>query len=643
MRPTAVPTIAALLLFALAVACGGGDPANVPGNDGGAGGEGGTGGGEGGTGGAAEECGEGLPAIERLEPDHGMVGDPVRIYGRNFAPNAAKNQITFSGQTTVTVSVGAGCTVLETRVPANATTGPVRVLVDGVAVDGPTFTVDPYPAPHLTALSPDRVPVGEEAVIFLIGTDFRPGTQVLLDGEPSGNRYLAPTRIELRVKRERLQSVGTHTVQAVVEPPGGGASEILEFRVVHQYRLLRAEAVSATGLDLRFEEPPDPVAAADVSNYAIDPPLEVTAAARDPGDPTLVHLTTAAQEVGTRFTITGKAGLLSEEGLLLVPAAVRFRAFGSVPDRIVAIPKSGCDGFTVSAPGGLTRVPEGFYLLERTGHQVQIVDEMGNARGYLGHNGTDARRHDVVNDNAAGCPGPDGSAEDGAFRQPRGAVARLGNGDFVVGDTGNGRLQRWSGSGAYRGTFGEGFTAPVVLGKWGDRVAVADTDDRIRLYSEAGALLEEMGGTGDTLGTFRFGIAAGETPALAKIPGASPETSYLTDPENHRVIVFIDGEPSGFLGGGVSGFRDAGSCCTAGEAPAAFDRPLGIAWGDDNKLWVIDAAKGGRIQRFSADGEPEYEYRLGFIPGGLALGRSDLGEYWLISDPAADKVYRFQP
>ncbi len=645
MRPIAVPTFAAALLLSLVFACGGDGDTGGPGGDGGdggggTGGDGGTGGG--GSGGGSDTCGE-LPAIDALEPDHGTVGSRVKIHGRGFAVPAGLNRVLFGGQESTALSVDASCTLIETVVPVNATTGKVKLVVAGVNVDGPTFTVDPVPAPHLTALEPDRVAVGEGATIALVGSDFRPTARILFDGQETNGRYVSSTRLELVLTASTLSRPETHTLQVVVAPPGGGSSELLSFEVVRRFQLEQAEATSLTGVSLRFEQPLRDEDLTDVSNYSIDPPLNITAAVRDGEVREIVHLTTVAQGAGTRYRISARPNLVSEVGDLLASGTVLFRAFGSPPDQVQVIPKSGCDGFAVSGPGAISRaVGGGFYLVERTGHQVQIVDNQPAARGYLGHNGTDARRHDGVGDNAAGCPDETGSDAEGAFRNPRGAVLRTSNGDLLVADTGNGRVQRWSVNGAYLRSH-DGYTAPVLLGSLDSHVAVADVDDFIHRAAENMNPFDSFGGTGDTLGKFRFGIAEGETPAMVEIPFSSPRTVYLTDPLNHRVVLLQDGEPVGFLGGGVAGFRDQGSCCAAGEGAHFFDRPRGLAWGDGNKLWVIDSAKGGRIQRFSAGGDPEYEYVLGFLPGGLALGRNDLGEYWLISDPAADRVYLFQP
>jgi hypothetical protein len=632
MRPTA-PTLAASLLLALAVACGGGGGGGT-GNPGGAGGSGGGngGGGGGGSGGA------GLPAIDSLEPDHGMIGAHLQIHGRSFAQPAGANEVYFNGQVSVALSVDAAGTVIETAVPQNATTGPVKLMVNQVVVDGPVFTVDPYPAPHLASLSPDRVAVGEAANLVLTGTDFRPVAKVLLDGVPITANYVSATRFELTVAGSVLAREETHTLQVAIDPPGGGRSETVEFEVVRRFRLLGAEATGATALDVRFEEAlADP---ADVSIYSLDPALAVQSAAADATDHRLVHLVTAPQNVGTRYALGVQPNFLSEQGRLLAAGEVSFLAFGSPPEPGVPLAASGCDGFSASGPGALSpAAPSGFYLTERTGHQLQILDAYGSGRGYLGDDGTGARRHDGTGANALGCPGEDGSSGPGGFRLPRGAVARLSGGDLLVGDTGNARVQRWSSSGAYRGTFGSDFTSPVVLGVVANLVWIADADDRVHLYNAAGEAQGVATGAAESLGAYAFGIAAGETPVLAAADGVA----YLAEPGNHRVIALANGVGTGYLGGGVAGFRNDGPCCSAGTAAAAFDTPKGVAVDSDGRILVVDAANGGRLQRFTPDGQPDYEMPLEFVPGGIAVGQSDLGDFWLISDPAGDKVHLYQP
>lgn len=82
---------------------------------------------------------EAMPAITTLQPDSGTVGTAVSIHGLNFDPDPSGNTIRFNG---VSAPVNqASDTLLQTEVPAGATTGPVEVTSNGQTAEGPVFTV----------------------------------------------------------------------------------------------------------------------------------------------------------------------------------------------------------------------------------------------------------------------------------------------------------------------------------------------------------------------------------------------------------------------------------------------------------------------------------------------------------------------
>ena len=100
------------------------------------------------------------PAIEKLKPEAGQVGESVKIKGSNFGAVRRTNTVTFNG-TEVTDYVSWEDTKIQVRVPEGATTGPVVLTVDGEASSGVNFTVtDPVPAINDNGLSPDSGPVG---------------------------------------------------------------------------------------------------------------------------------------------------------------------------------------------------------------------------------------------------------------------------------------------------------------------------------------------------------------------------------------------------------------------------------------------------------------------------------------------------
>jgi hypothetical protein len=88
----------------------------------------------------------------------------------------------------------------------------------------------------------------------------------------------------------------TPRAQNSVYNPGGGDTT--------PPSLLRAYAMSATRVDVLFDEPVEPTSAEDLGNYSIDPDIGLTDASQDGTNPALVHLTSGTMSVGTIYTLT---------------------------------------------------------------------------------------------------------------------------------------------------------------------------------------------------------------------------------------------------------------------------------------------------------------------------------------------------
>jgi hypothetical protein len=214
-------------LVAALWACG--PSAGGPGGDGGSGGTGAVA--PGGDGGAGGEGGEALasPAIARVEPQEGWPSTVVHVYGSGFAPLAVKNRVRFGGVVTPVLSAALDGTALETRVPVEARTGPVSVLVDRgagwIRVDGPPFTVTAYPAPVLEELRPAVVPVGMASQLEVLGEGFLWSSVVAIDGEEATTHFESSTRLTVDL---RGLAEGRHRV--AVTSPGVGTSNEAELR-----------------------------------------------------------------------------------------------------------------------------------------------------------------------------------------------------------------------------------------------------------------------------------------------------------------------------------------------------------------------------------------------------------------------------
>jgi hypothetical protein len=96
------------------------------------------------------------PVITSLSPGRGVPGTIVVISGEGFSPDVTKNTVTFN-------SIGAGVvfatsTTLTVTVPGNATTGPVRVIVNGRFSNAINFVVDTQTVPEDPAGNTEIIP-----------------------------------------------------------------------------------------------------------------------------------------------------------------------------------------------------------------------------------------------------------------------------------------------------------------------------------------------------------------------------------------------------------------------------------------------------------------------------------------------------
>ena len=80
------------------------------------------------------------PVIDSLKPNHGPVGTVVWIYGQNFSSIAEENVLSFNGVESEVLE--AYIDSLKTEVPLLASTGPVKVVVNGITAIGPQFAVE---------------------------------------------------------------------------------------------------------------------------------------------------------------------------------------------------------------------------------------------------------------------------------------------------------------------------------------------------------------------------------------------------------------------------------------------------------------------------------------------------------------------
>ncbi|MGE0812982.1 MAG: flippase activity-associated protein Agl23 [Vicinamibacterales bacterium] len=255
-------------------------------------------------------------------------------------------------------------------------------------------------------------------------------------------------------------------------------------------------------------------------------------------------------------------------------------------------------GRTLSRPAGVAVGRDGSWLVADAGnHRVVILEAHGALRAVIG-----GERCVLTRPGAPGCVDPDGAgpraAGDGQFDEPSG-VAAGPDGEVVVADAANGRLQVFAADGTFvRGWGDSGLTvpgtddgvAPRLLGPRGlavdatGRLAVADTGNRRLLFYGLGG--QRQGALG---------------PDLDVAPPLDAPTSVAADTDgtwlvaDRRRVLRLD---------------RFGRTLATWRVPVwggqSGDGPLAVAADPGGRVWVADDASG---------------HVLAFSPAGALLAR----------------------
>lgn len=106
--------------------------------------------------------------ITGIKPAGGNVPLVDTITGTNFSTNPSENSVYYNGLKVTVLS--ASTTQLIVSLPAQTTTGKVSLTINGISVDGPTFTVTSQPI--ITSISPTHGVASMTDTIF--GINFNP-------------------------------------------------------------------------------------------------------------------------------------------------------------------------------------------------------------------------------------------------------------------------------------------------------------------------------------------------------------------------------------------------------------------------------------------------------------------------------------
>ncbi|WP_373497512.1 IPT/TIG domain-containing protein [Aquiflexum sp.] len=113
------------------------------------------------------------PRITSIEPEEGPEGTIVTITGIQFSPNSELNKVRFNGK--IAIITESTVNTIKAIVPEDAGTGPVEVVVENKATQGPDFKFLYYPA-----------------ILTVEPLEGKPGAEVVLTGkyfaqEPDAN------------------------------------------------------------------------------------------------------------------------------------------------------------------------------------------------------------------------------------------------------------------------------------------------------------------------------------------------------------------------------------------------------------------------------------------------------------------------
>jgi hypothetical protein len=632
-----VRTIIALLgVVLLAAACGGPDDPSGAGGSGGDVGTGGTGGNEPGTGGTGGGGPGGNPVVDAFDPDRGGPGFRIRVHGRNLSPAAPKNAVFFpgvEGGTPTIESVGVAAdpegTWFEVDVPLNAKTGSTLVTVETaagkVSVDGPHFVVtDERLAPFVSGINPTVITAGDRTVrVTLTGSGFYPNvTTLTVNGEdhPIDWSQSNTSKVVFNLPNTLANTPGTYAVQLHTPAPGGGDSAPTQIKVVYGINLVKAKAIAQRKVRLTFDRAVSSSAAGNRRNFsivgrnrAIDRSNVVS------GSPNQVELELSfTPQVNQSYTVRVAEDFTSAEGGEIQNREATFRSFGSLPLLRDEIGDPGCAVDRFSAPVSVTLGTSGeLYVVERNGHQIKVLDRDGNFLGFYGHDGTSAGFHESGTTPNCGTT----SIVNGGFLAPFGQAVETEQGLFVADLAGRVWKVTDTGMTVFREDLGP-YTATLgLLQGWG--LAVTTSQGRFATYSLAtGSETRSFGGEpGTSNESLNFGSPDAGVPALA----AGSEYYYVVDVGNHRVKRYTASHVStGSIGAGSGHFAQSANG-NPGTAQGEFTSPAGVALDANGAVYVSDSAGGtsggGRIQRFAPTGQFGWEFRLDYVPGGIAIDK----------------------
>jgi len=152
------------------------------------------------------------PLVSGLSPNHGVVGQPVQIKGKNLGTVTG---VTFNG--TAAASFTQSAKKLTGVPAAGTTTGQIHVDSGLGPVTGPTFTIDPSPVPTIKSFKPTSTTAG--ATVSISGSGFYGASSVKVNGV-----NVQSFSVVSNAKLSFVVAAGNTTGTVSVTTPGGTAT-----------------------------------------------------------------------------------------------------------------------------------------------------------------------------------------------------------------------------------------------------------------------------------------------------------------------------------------------------------------------------------------------------------------------------------
>jgi len=262
---------------------------------------------------------------------------------------------------------------------------------------------------------------------------------------------------------------------------------------------------------------------------------------------------------------------LGPNGLLYVVDAAACKVVAFRPDGTVAQQwgrKGGGDG-EFNEPWGVAVAPNGdVYVADTWNHRIQKFDSTGR---FIAKWGTFADVKGQL------------GAQPGAFWGPR-AVAIAPNGDVLVTDTGNKRVQVFNSEGRFISMFGGDGTEP---GKMKEPVGIAvDSKGNIYVADTWNRRIQKFDSAGRPLA--QFPVPAWDSQSIVNKPYLAVDREgriLYTEPEKHRFVVIS------------SSGQEEGSKGTLGSDPSSFNIPTGIAVSPLGEVFIGDG-RNARVVKY---------------------------------------------